>query len=581
METSADVNDEQSGQSRITVSKANSLDGSEGTDTMGFSDGDHGEESSEQVVVNDDDNNNNSNADDLAEGGSAGPEMSDGNSSPSRSSACSLGVKKTGGKAPKSKTKRFVGVRQRPSGRWVAEIKDSTQNIRLWLGTYDNAEDAAAAYDEAARALRGSNTRTNFGLPKDGRPELPSKAIRLLLQRAKAASTAKINPYNLKDGNSGAVDYRTSYDLYYNYQQAHHQQMYPKPEDGVVMDPRDSHFSRCNNAMDYTLAADRSASSISNPLSLNAMNSFTGRNGAPAQQQQRQGASVLNGRPSTGSTAAELGTPDIEEKFTKAFIEMYTQLPSSKRNNIGAAEIYDDGDGRCQSGSSAAAQTCSYGAVNYNTVDARGGPFTNLATGLGASGDHLSHVPGMCRPSSQVSNVNSEQPLNRDRMRQMNTLSLSAELDVGTGTGFGALPTVYSNPTRKLKDYLQSSYSGPSSILWQQASSVNGLQPPSSSSGQNPSVCPSFNASSFRQQEEARVNGFGNRTSPRWMESESTTSGSRYYSEQDIPVSTPGIFRSISDSLLSPGVPFPSTDFLPQEALWSQTQELSTVPAVC
>lgn len=60
--------------------------------------------------------------------------------------------------------RRFVGVRQRPSGRWVAEIKDSSQRVRLWLGTYDTPEDAARAYDEAARALRGENARTNFAL---------------------------------------------------------------------------------------------------------------------------------------------------------------------------------------------------------------------------------------------------------------------------------------------------------------------------------------------------------------------------------------------------------------------------------
>lgn len=61
-----------------------------------------------------------------------------------------------------SMIKRFIGVRQRPSGRWVAEIKDSSQHVRLWLGTYDTPEEAARAYDEAARALRGENARTNF-----------------------------------------------------------------------------------------------------------------------------------------------------------------------------------------------------------------------------------------------------------------------------------------------------------------------------------------------------------------------------------------------------------------------------------
>nr|POE61483.1 ethylene-responsive transcription factor rap2-11 [Quercus suber] len=61
-----------------------------------------------------------------------------------------------------SNTNKFVGVRQRPSGRWVAEIKDTTQKIRMWLGTFETAEEAARAYDEAACLLRGSNTRTNF-----------------------------------------------------------------------------------------------------------------------------------------------------------------------------------------------------------------------------------------------------------------------------------------------------------------------------------------------------------------------------------------------------------------------------------
>ncbi|KAG9456251.1 hypothetical protein H6P81_000759 [Aristolochia fimbriata] len=84
---------------------------------------------------------------------------------------------------------RYRGVRQRHWGSWVSEIRHPLLKTRIWLGTFETAEDAARAYDEAARLMCGPRARTNFPY----NPNVSSSSTKFL----SAALTAKLHRCHL------------------------------------------------------------------------------------------------------------------------------------------------------------------------------------------------------------------------------------------------------------------------------------------------------------------------------------------------------------------------------------------------